>query len=239
MNTLAVRDAVLPAAVDQPVLIYRDDATGERTELSVRELSGWAARTAALLHEGCGLQVGAQAAVLLPPHWQTAGVLLGAWAAGVSVSYQGWSTAGLEPAAPMDVRFVSAARRRSVLENLPEAPHRFVLGLGQAVSDDVDFVEAAGRYSPNLPSYAPLRWTDEAGAGGVTYRELGGIAAGVADMVGLRGGDRLLVDADSFEQPIHWLLTALSVGASVVVCANLDRSRLDQHIAADGVTHVL
>ncbi|TQS46688.1 AMP-dependent synthetase [Cryptosporangium phraense] len=221
------------------MLIYRDDATGERVELSVRELSGWAARTARLLHEDCRMQVGDTAAVLLPPHWQTAGVLLGAWAAGVSVSYQGWSTAGLLDGAPVDARFVSAERRRSFLENLPEATHCFVLGMGREVVDDLDYDVEVLRYSPDLPSYAPLRWTDEASVGGTTYRELGSIAAGVADQIGLRAGDRLLVDAASFEQPIHWLLTPLAVGASVVVCANLDRNRLTDLRAEENATHVL
>ena len=70
---------------DRPVLTYCDDATGERIELSAPALGSWAARTAALLREGCGLRGGAHAAVLLPPHWQTAAVLLGAWSAGVAV----------------------------------------------------------------------------------------------------------------------------------------------------------
>jgi hypothetical protein len=35
-----------------------------------------------------------------------------------------------------------------------------------------------------------------------------------------------------------WLLAPLSVGASIVLCANLDRSRLDARMAAERVTHV-
>ncbi|WFE59298.1 hypothetical protein [Micromonospora sp. WMMD712] len=61
----------------------------------------------------------------------------------------------------------------------------------------------------------------------------------MADQFGLRSGDRLLVDAAEHEQPLKWLLAPLSVGASVVVCANLDRSRLDARVAAEGITRVL
>ena len=35
-----------------------------------------------------------------------------------------------------------------------------------------------------------------------------------------------------------WLLAPLIAKASIVLCANLDRSRLDARIAAEGVTRV-
>jgi uncharacterized protein (TIGR03089 family) len=242
-----VLGTALPAEAERPVLIYCDDVTGERTELSVRALSGLAAQTAGLLHAGCGLSSGDRAAVLLPPHWQTAGVLLGAWAAGVAVSYRPWGTAGLPlpgpgSGRPLAASFVSAARLRSWLDDPPAATHRFVLGLGDAIPEDAgyrDFLAEASQYSDNLPAYAPLSWTDAASADGTTYREWGAIAAGIAGQLGLRAGDRLLVDAASFEQPLHWLLAPLAAGASVVLCANFDRSRLDARIETEGVTHVL
>ena len=78
-----------------PLLTYCDDTTGERTVLSPADLGAWTARTANLLVDVCGLGPGSRAAVLLPPHWQTAAVLLGAWSVGVSVSFEGAATAGL------------------------------------------------------------------------------------------------------------------------------------------------
>jgi hypothetical protein len=126
-----------PAVPESPLLTYLDDATGERTELTAAELGGWAARTAGLLHEDCGLGAGSRAAVLLPPHWQTAAVLLGAWSIGIAVSFRPWATAGLAPVGlgsdlPLDVVFVSRRRLDSWLEVVPEAPHRFVLSLARA-----------------------------------------------------------------------------------------------------------
>jgi uncharacterized protein (TIGR03089 family) len=244
-----------PAQVDSPLLTYYDDATGERTELSVRTLSGWAARTAGLLHEGCGLPVGARAAVLLPPHWQTAAVLLGCWAAGISVSYRSWAVAGLPASSsasePVDAAFVSARRLDSWLENLPETRHGFVLGLATtgtlAASRPLpeipagyrDYQTEVARYSDSLPAYAPIRWTDAASVDGTTYREWGNLAGGLADSLGLRGGDRILVEAGEHLEPVQWLLAPLAVGASVVLCANLDRTRLDARMAAEGITRVL
>src|SRR3954453_1378158 len=104
-------------AVDptRPLLTYYDDGTGERTELSGATLDNWVAKTANLLVDGGGLGPGDRAAVLLPPHWQAAAVLLGCWTAGLAV------TDGRDA----EVGFVAADR----LAEAPDAPDRFVLGL--------------------------------------------------------------------------------------------------------------
>jgi hypothetical protein len=125
------------AEADPPLLTYYDDVTGERTELSAAALGGWASRTAGLLREGCGLDGGGRVAVLSPPHWQTAAVLLGAWSAGLAVSFRLWATAGLPVSGPgedgpLDAVFVARARLGSWLEEVPQARHRFVLGLSPA-----------------------------------------------------------------------------------------------------------
>src|SRR3954447_19312603 len=73
----------------RPLLTWYDDATGDRTELSGATLANWVAKTANLLVDGCGLGPGDVAAVRLPAHWQTAAVLLGAWAAGLAVDVGG------------------------------------------------------------------------------------------------------------------------------------------------------
>jgi uncharacterized protein (TIGR03089 family) len=91
-------DPVIAASAlerDTPVIVYYDDATGERAALSGSALRTWSARTANLLGSACGLGHGNLAAVLLPPHWQTAAVLFGAWSAGLSTEFQGLATAGL------------------------------------------------------------------------------------------------------------------------------------------------
>src|SRR5439155_75514 len=81
--------AVVAADPTRPLLTWYDDATGERTELSGATLDNWVAKTANLLVDGCGLGPGDRAAVLLPPHWQTAAVLLGCWSAGLDVAFSG------------------------------------------------------------------------------------------------------------------------------------------------------
>ena len=175
------------AAVDatRPLLTYCDDATGERTELSVAALGEWVARTANLLVDGCRLHPGDRAAVLLPPHWQTAAVLLGAWSAGVSVAFHPVATAGLPrigPGAelPIDVTFVAHNRVDNWLEDVPEANHRFVLGLapGAAPMREVpagywDYLTEVRDHGASLPPYASVRPTDAATVDGTSYRGVG------------------------------------------------------------------
>jgi uncharacterized protein (TIGR03089 family) len=177
------------AEVDRPLVTYDDDATGERTELSAVALGGWASRTAGLLHEGCGLGVGDRVAVLLPPHWQTAAVLLGAWSAGLAVSFRLWATAGLPMSGPgddepLDAMFVARSRLDSWLEDVPEARHRFVLGLasGGGVLDEVpagyrDYLAEVAQHTDSLPAYAPIRRSDVASVDGTSFQEWGSLAA--------------------------------------------------------------
>lgn len=227
-----------------PLLTYYDDATGERTELSGSALAGWASRVAGLLHEGCGLGAGDRAAILLYPHWQTAAVLLGAWGAGLSVSFRLSATAGLgaDPEEPYEAAFVARDRVDSWLDPVPEATHRFVLGgtLGGPAPDGYrDLMAELDGYTDRLPGYAPVRRTDWASADGTTFREWGSLAGELAGTMDLRRGDRVLIDAAQHEHPLKWLLAPLAVGASVVLCAHLDPTTLDAKRSAEGVTRVL
>jgi uncharacterized protein (TIGR03089 family) len=239
------------AGAGRSLLTYYDDATGERTELTANDLGGWAARTAGLLHDGCGLGVGSRAAVLLPPHWQTAAVLLGAWSVGVAVSFRPAATAGLAvlgPGAdePLDVTFVSGARLDDWLEDVPNARHRFVLGLAPRaaalaeVPDGYrDYIDEVRRYPDVAPAYELVRGTDAASVDGTSYQEWWSLAEAVAASMGVRSGDRLLIDAAEHEQPVKWLLAPLAAGASVVLCANLDSGTVAARVAAERVTRIL
>jgi uncharacterized protein (TIGR03089 family) len=253
MELAEVIDGAALTETDRPLLTYYDDATGERTEVSARALGGWASRAAALLHEGCGLGPGCRAAVLLPPHWQTAAALFGAWAAGVAVSFRLSATAGLpayEPGndEPLDATFVTRRRLDSWLENVPEARHRFVLDIGAGAGPPPpadppegyrDFLTELRQYPDSLPAYLPARRSDAASVDGTTYGEWGALARALAESQGLAPGERLLVDSAEHEHPVYWLLAPLSVGGSVVLCANLDRTALDARVAAEGVTRIL
>ncbi|RKF27745.1 TIGR03089 family protein [Micromonospora globbae] len=238
-----------PREVDRALFTYLDDATGERVDLTAHQLGEWAARSAGLLRDGCRLAAGDRVAVLLPPHWRTAAVLLGAWSLGLAVSFRPRATAGLavlEPGGdmPYDAVFVTPERLDDWLEDVPDGTHRYLVGtkpgpLAGVPVGWLDWSTEVLRHGDAVPHYTAIRSSDAATPDGTTYGEWGGLAREMAQMWDLRAGDRLLVDAAEHEQPLKWLLAPLSVGASVVVCANLDRSTLDTRIAAEQVTRVL
>jgi uncharacterized protein (TIGR03089 family) len=70
----------------QPLLTAYDDATGERTELSVTTYVNWVCKTANLLTEELGLEAGDTVLVDLPAHWLVPVFLGAAWSAGLSVT---------------------------------------------------------------------------------------------------------------------------------------------------------
>ncbi|WP_422774256.1 TIGR03089 family protein [Plantactinospora sp. WMMC1484] len=243
--------SALAAHPGRPLLTYLDGATGERTELSAEALGQWVARTANMLVQDCRLGVGARAAVLLPPHWQTAAVLLGTWSAGVSVSFHGAATAGLPQLGPgveepFDVTYAALPRIDDWLDHVPEAHHRFALGLARDAAPMPeppagyrDYLAEVRRHDADLRPYVPLRPDDAASVDGTSYADWGRLARELADHFELRPGDRVLVDAAAHEHPVKWLLAPLAAGASVLLCANLDPAAVRQHGRAERVTRVL
>ncbi|MGC5017059.1 TIGR03089 family protein [Micromonospora sp. DT47] len=237
------------AEVESPLLSYHDDATGERVELTAGQLGSWAARSAGLLRDGCGLGPGSRVAVLLPPHWRTAAVLIGAWSVGMAVSFRPRATAGLpvlEPGGdqPYDAVFVTPERLDDWLEDVPEGRHHYLVGTGPGPLAEVpvgwlDWTTEVLRHTDTPPDYTAIHPSDPASPDGTSYGEWRRLATEIAEQLDLRAGDRLLVDAAEHEQPLKWLLAPLAADASVVICANLDPARRDARIAAEQPTRVL
>ncbi|UFN95051.1 TIGR03089 family protein [Micromonospora aurantiaca] len=220
-----------PAAVatDEPLLTYLDDATGERTELTGPQLGRWAARSAGLLRDGCGLRPGDRVAVLLPPHWRTAAVLIGAWSIGLTVSFRPRALAGLpvlEPGAdrPYDAVFVTPERLDDWLEDVPEGTHRYLVGTGAGPLDEVppgwlDWSAEVLRHPTDPPDYTAVDPSDPATPDGTSFGAWRRLAAEIATQMNLHQGDRLVIDPTEDEQPLKWLLAPLSAGATVLIHA--------------------
>ncbi|UQU63939.1 TIGR03089 family protein [Couchioplanes caeruleus] len=232
--------AALAAAVRRdpttPLLTWYDDASGDRTELSGATMDNWVAKTANLLVDGAGLGSGDTAAVLLPPHWQTAAVLLGAWAAGLEVC------TGPAPQ-PADILFawpgtVQAADAwktgdRYVTGLLPLAMPLRPLPPGFA-----DYTVEVRGYGDRFVAYQPVTGEDVA-LDGTDHGTISGTAAARAQELGIGPAARVLVDAGTHPDPVDWLLAPLYAGASIVLCANLDRTTLEKRAAAENVTLTL
>jgi uncharacterized protein (TIGR03089 family) len=205
-----------------PFLTFYDDATGERTELSGATLANWVSKTANLLVDGCGLGAGDIAAVRLPPHWQTAAILLGAWTAGLGVAY------GEPTGAGADVEFASLTAAET---GAPGPADRYVLGLapmglpmrGGVPAGWADYVAEVRQYGDHYPG--PV--------GGAGTEDL----VARARALGL-GGGRLLVDAVAHPDPVEWLVGPLVAGASIVLSVNSDPAKLPSRAAAEQATKI-
>ncbi|NKS23967.1 TIGR03089 family protein [Rhodococcus hoagii] len=227
--TTALLDPILAADPAGPRVTYYDDATGERIELSAVTLANWAAKTANFLSDEFALVPGARVSVLLPAHWQTAAVLLGAWWAGLEVT--------LEADPDADAALVTVDR----LDDVADVPEVAVLSL-----------DAFGRPVPDLPvgvtDYATaVRVHGDqfrpSGAGpsaldGRSVDDVLSAARSAAAADGVTGSDRVL-STRSWSTPdelIAGLVSVLAVGASLVQVANLDADAVERRVGAEKIT---
>jgi uncharacterized protein (TIGR03089 family) len=204
----------------QPLLTWYDDGTGERVELSGFTLANWVAKTANLLVDGCGLGAGDPATVLLPPHWQTAAVLLGCWTAGLSVGPDGVVVFAASP-------IEAAAADRFLLGFAP-------MGLpirGKVAPGWLDYVAEVRQHGDHFAG--PRVHPDQPALAGETHAHLVDRAAARAGGLGIPAGGRVLIDAGAAADPVDWLLAPLTVGASIVLCKDLDETARAGRAAAE------
>src|SRR4051794_1415385 len=135
----------------RPLLTWYDDTTGERTELSGATLANWVAKTANLLVDGAGLAPGDTAAVLLPPHWQTAAILLGCWTAGVSVVD-----------GPADVAFGTGDEDADAPERYATALHPLALPMRPLPPGWSDYTVEVRGHGDHFRPYRPVAGADAA-----------------------------------------------------------------------------
>jgi uncharacterized protein (TIGR03089 family) len=230
-----------PAA---PLLTHYDDATGERVELSATTLANWVAKTANLLQDEFDIGPGSTVAIALPVHWQTAAVLLGAWSCGATVV----DTAAEDEGRLADVDVVLAAQDRlAALEelDLPDllglSLHPLGMGMAGYVGPARDFALEVRSHGDVFFPYRPPEPADPGlmlGGLSLTLEGLTATARELADRLGIRAGDRVLVDDRVAAEagPVAWLLAPLAAGVSIVLCRNADRAGLPARAASERVT---
>ena len=208
----------------RPRVTHYDDTAGSRIELSGATLANWAAKTANWLRDELDVQPGETVAVLLPPHWQTAGVLLGAWWCGATVT-----------ASPRSAQVALCGIDR--IADTAGADEVAALGL-----------DALGLGIPVLPpgvrDYASeVRVhgdTFTPGGPGPDTETLRTAARARAAALGLAPGDRLLCTTSwDATVPGEVLLAVLAADASLVQCTGADPAALTDRCTAERVTTTL
>lgn len=222
-----------------PLLTWYDDLSGDRTELSGATLDNWVSKTANLLLDGAGLGEGDGVAVLLPPHWQTAAVLLGVWAAGLS--------ADLGEPQPVEALFTSteavpAAEAWRTIDRYVTGLLPLAMPLREVPAGYVDYVVDVRNFGDRFVATRPVADDDRALAGPVELTHAGVCEAALerADELGISAGDRVLFDAAGYPDPVDWLLAPLLAGASIVLCTHLDQAKLAARLDAEKISvHLL
>ncbi len=227
-----------------PLLTYYDDATGERTEVSASTLDNWVAKTANMLTDGLSLDVGSSIAVILPPHWQTAGILLGAWTAGHRVVDFPDVDSPFQP----DALFCTEADLIAYADIDAEVVGVTLDPWGQGLSDRwrriTDYAQEVGAYGdkfrPSVP-VDPAAPALTAGTLELSHRGLADAAAELAQRLGMGSNGRIMVSRDLAVAagPLSWLLAPLAGGCSVVLVTDAESDRLAARAESERVTATL
>ena len=223
----------------RPLVTAYDDATGERTELSVTTYANWVAKTANLLVDELMLDAGDTVLVDLPPHWLGAVFLGGAWSAGIAVTTDPVGDVAAvvcgptEPARhlPLSVPVVACSLLPFAVRFADPLPGG-VLDHGLLWPGQSDVFAPAEPVSADAPAWQP---------GGLTQGELFARAAAGAGNGSEPGADagtvRLLTDAAPTQDAgVPAFLAPLVSGGSLVLVRRPDDSQWSRHRESERAT---
>jgi uncharacterized protein (TIGR03089 family) len=215
---------LLRADPARPRITHYDDAAGNRVELSGATLANWAAKTANWLRDELDVQPGDPVAVLLPPHWQSAGALLGAWWCGATVT-QSATGARVALCAPERLPEASGADELAVLRL--DALGRGMVTLPPGVRDFASEVRVHGD-------------TFQPGRAGPDAERVLQSARARAEHLALGAGERLLCTISwDAAVPGEVLLAVLTTDSSLVQCTAVDLTALPHRCEVERVSATL
>ncbi|TDO47592.1 uncharacterized protein (TIGR03089 family) [Kribbella sp. VKM Ac-2571] len=205
-----------------PFLTYYDDTTGERIELSAVTTANWVAKTANLLVDEYDLEAGETVAIGLPPHWLGVVWALSTWSVGASL------TSGTGTLAITGPDFAIRGERETVASALLPLGGRFreplpdgIQDYGAEVYNHPDVFVPFDPPTPASPAYDDL-----------THEDLIGTAEPISDRILVT---RTLTDRDG----LALLVGVISGGGSIVLCRNLDTTKLERRVTDEKVDRVL
>lgn len=219
----------LLAQPGRPLLTHYDDAAGTRIELSVATVANWAAKTANWLVDEFDVEPGDAVAVLLPAHWQTAAVLLGAWWCGADVTREtsGARVAFVTPEATGPAGTTAVVALDPLGRGLAEPPP-------SGSFDYLAEVRLCGdTFSPAFP--VP---DDTPALEASTVERILARCRSSAEKSGITEGDRVLstMDWTMPEGIVDGFLGPLSVGAHLVQVTSADPAKLAARRDAERTT---
>jgi uncharacterized protein (TIGR03089 family) len=197
---------LLAAEPSRPFVSYYDEASGERSELSVRSLANWVAKTHFLLLDELGLGVGDAAYVALPAHWLSVPAVLGVLTAGLELTSDPSRAA---------VGFVAPGTAESA-DGIPD-----VYAIA-AVPGIADYTDAVRPQPDKWPSVHLVAGPSDPALNGRSREALVRDARARAGELGAGDGARLISTRwwQSPEDLVDTLFVPLVVGGSVVYVAN-------------------
>ena len=235
--TAALLDPILKSNPARPLITFYDDATGERIELSGVTTANWAAKTANMLRDECDVETGTPVAVMLPAHWQTAAVLLGAWWCGAHVV-----------ADPADAEWIltdsdrldlalAAAPSGGVVALSLDAFGKGLTGLPDGV---IDYATEVRTHGDEFVPWEPVPDTAPA-LGDLSVAAATAAALRRAGELDITATDRVLSMADwaTLDGVVDGLLSVLAIGSSLVQCRNPDMGKMIARAAAEKCTRRL
>ncbi len=211
----------------RPIITHYDDLAGTRVELSVATLTNWAAKTANWLVDDLDVEPGTVVAVLLPAHWQTAGILLGAWWCGAHV------TADPTNAAIAFVPPETTAPTAEVVAEVSLHP----MGLPLPSPTGLDYITESRLHADDFLALTSVPGTTLALQGSTVDTVLT-TAHSRAKSLNLTENSRLLTTLD-WTIPTGLtdaFLAPLAAGASIVHVTNPNPDRLPSHRTAERTT---
>ncbi|MFC3891738.1 TIGR03089 family protein [Lentzea rhizosphaerae] len=216
---------LLKADPGRPLITHYDDATGSRVELSRATIANWAAKTANWLRDEHDVEPGDSVAVLLPAHWQTVGLLLGAWWCGARVVGAGEDAkvAVVPPGGTADADVVAVA-----------SLHPMGLGAGAAV----DYLDDVRVHGDDFTPWEPVPGSTPA-LGESTVDD---VVAQARERGAELGSEPRALSTLEWNVPsgvLEGFLAVLAAGGSLVQVSNPDAGLLTARRESEKITQLL
>lgn len=235
-TVLAALAAQLAHDPGRPLVTFYDAATGERVELSVRTFDNWVSKVANLVSDELMLGPGDTISVDLPTHWQSAVVVVGAWAAGLHL---------VEPDRGADLCVLGPDGSTET----PEGSAIVAVSLRPMGGPFVERLPAGWLdFAREIPPQPDALLVDVAVVGEspaadgregmMTHADLVAAGRDAAETVGMTSGGRLITDANPGRPAglASALIAPIVVGGSVVLVVNATREQRESIAEQEGVT---